>query len=209
MTDMVGQGAAPPPPALPSYARARSSSSSTIPRRKGSPATRRWTRAETKAHIAAGPLFRFPPPEEELLDELCAGYTTITKDPVRSPAKRDLVATGYRVHGSDYLAVVEQRFRELGTVTNLLGEVRATPAVDDPDSVALDDQDAEVPEPVAAAMPAELPALVYSPTERPPFDPTSNRRYDRHPSNPAAGGFFSNDELGGAGDRPGVKALTR
>lgn len=95
-----------------------------------------------RARIPSAPLFRYPPPDEPLLMELVAGYTHITGDPVRldRPAKRNLIATCYRVHGDDFLTLVQRLFERNGTATNLLGEIRCLHPAEDAsdDEVPLD-----------------------------------------------------------------------
>ena len=90
-------------------------------------ATTRWTREETRARVTAGPEFGHPSPDRSQLDDLVAGYEQITSDPVRRPAKRNLIAACYRVHGDDLLPLVREWFEHTGTVTNLLGELRVLP----------------------------------------------------------------------------------
>lgn len=157
--------------------------------------------------MAGAPPFRFPRPDEALLDELVRGYEHITGDPVRRDPKRNLVATCYRVHGDEFLPLVQRLFVANGTATNLLGEIRCLapgsaqrgrgepPAVSEP----------------AAQHPIDLaPGLIYPADDPPPFDPTSTRRYDRPASNPDAATLFSDEELGAAPARsPTAEALGR
>jgi hypothetical protein len=182
-----------------SYARARSyervaRSSSTDSLEEDTRATRRWTAAETRARVAAGPPFRYPSPDESTLQDLVLGYEAITRDPVRRSAKRNLIAACYRVHGAGLLDRVRALFIETGTATNLLGYLRTT----EPEAF---DSDSADPIPHCAPPPPRatndaLPGLTYSETDRPQFDADPKRRYDRRPSNPDAAAFFSAEELG-------------
>lgn len=65
-------------------------------------------------------------PSNRTLDKLCAGYTAITGDPVFSEAKRNLVAVTYRVHGTNFLPLVQRYFDAAGHCINLLGDLRTT-----------------------------------------------------------------------------------
>ena len=47
-----------------------------------------------------------------------------------------------------------------------------------------------------------LPGLLYCEARRPPFDGTSKRRWDRHPSNPDAARFFADEQPLAAGAQP-------
>jgi hypothetical protein len=144
--------------------------------------------------MAGAPPFRHPSPDESLLRELVAGYEHVTGDAVRRPAKRNLVAACYRVHGAAFLPLVARRFASTGTATNLLGDIRCLPPTDPTHDTERPPRRAS-----AAALPpaSELaPGLTYPAGEPPPFDPTSTRRYDRRPSNLDAASFFSDDELG-------------
>lgn len=186
-----------------SYARvARSSSTDSLEQGgattpESARAIRRWTREETRARAVAGPAFAYARPTEAALDDLVAGYEHITGDLVRRTAKRNLIAATYRIHGDEFLPLVQRRFVATGTATNLLGELRSLPPstttspVEDASVEVLDDMEH------ATADPADsLPGLIYPAENRPAFDPTSNRRYDRRRSNPDAAGFFDDDALG-------------
>jgi hypothetical protein len=184
----------------PSYAHARSSSTreETIPWREGSLATRRVPPDLARVEAVVGPKFRHPSPDGPLLTELVAGYERITGVKVVRLKKRNYLAACYRVHGPDTLPLVQEIFAERGTDTNLLRDLRRRePAVLD------------VPEPAPIIGGEQLPGLTYRADNRPQFDPASARRYDRHPSNPDAIGFFSDEELRRLGDRPAVGAITR
>lgn len=155
---------------------------------------RRWTRQETVARVASAPPFRYPSPDESLLRELVAGYEHITGDAVRRPAKRNLIATCYRVHGDAFLPLVARRFASSGTATNLLGDIRCrrpTEPAEEADGLHRDATPV-----VLSRAPDLAPGLTYPADAPPRFDPTSKRRYDRRPSNPDAASFFSDDELG-------------
>ena len=92
-------------------------------------AARRWSSEELDRRIAAGPPFRYDPPAPALLDGLVRRYGEITGDPLRPerPAKRNLVAACYRVHGDDVLLYIADEFRRTGTAINLLGALRCSP----------------------------------------------------------------------------------
>jgi hypothetical protein len=203
--------------------RVAADSSSTIPLRKGTDATRRWSHEETIAKVPTWPRFRYSSPDETCLDELVRGYTELTGERVTRPAKRNLIAVCYRTHGPAFLGLVAQTFGTLGTTTNLLGIIRATPPADpsveeaptlDPQAA---DQTGQPPladeaEVVPPSMPAPqlLPSLTYGDTDRPPHGADPKRRYDRRPSNPDAATFFSAGELGRPPRRsPTAEALDR
>jgi hypothetical protein len=156
-------------------------------------ATRRWSAEETKARVASAPLFEYPPPDESVLGELVAGYTHIAGDPVRTQRKRNLVATCYRVHGDEFLPLVQRLFAKSGTATNLLGQIRCLA----PSRTSWHSEKKTMNEtaPIAPLASEALPGLIYSAENRPRFDSISKRRYDRHPSNPDAAGFFAEGEL--------------
>ena len=84
-------------------------------------AVRRWSNAERNLRIGVAPEFGFAPPAKETLERLVRGYTDITSHTVATVRKRNLVAACYRVHGDDFLVLVEDLFRLGGTATNLLG----------------------------------------------------------------------------------------
>lgn len=186
------------------YARVAPNSSSTV-FEEGATATRRWTRDEMRARMAGAPPFGHPSPDESLLRELIAGYEHITGDAVRRPAKRNLVAACYRVHGDEFLPLVVRRFASTGTATNLLGDIRSLPLME-PAKEADDPQRGAIA--ATLAPPADLaPGLIYPADAPPRFDATSKRRYDRRPSNPDAATFFSDAELGVPS--PTARALSR
>jgi hypothetical protein len=158
-----------------------------------------------RTRMAGAPPFGYPSPDESLVRELIAGYEHITGDAVRRPAKRNLVAACYRVHGDAFLPLVARRFASSGTATNLLGDIRCLPLTEPAKDLA------ETRPGVVAASPhprSDLaPGLTYPADEPPAFDPTSTRRYDRRPSNPDAAAFFSDDELGVPS--PTARAMSR
>jgi hypothetical protein len=176
-----------------SYARVADSSSDSL--EDGASATkleRRWTAAEKQARRGTAPAPRLPFVEDATLGEQIAGYVHITRDPVRSDRKRRLVALCYRIHGEAFLPHVQRIFARTGTATNLLWEIRCLPPLDDrPSAHKASDRSETAPGPE----PLLLPGLIYSADRRPPFDPTSTRRFDRRPSNPDAAGFFPDREL--------------
>lgn len=167
----------------------------------------RWRSDELKSSIPTAPLFDFDPPSRELLDELVREYVAITGDRVERPKKRDLVATCYRVHGPDFIPFVRDFFRAEGSAQNLLGVLRRAPQrhpADDfdtfvgvePGDVALDAH----PRPPHTAMPCPvekcLPGLIYCADHRPPYDPSSKRRYDRRSPTPDVAPHFAAEDLG-------------
>jgi hypothetical protein len=196
-----------------SYARGRSyervaRSSSTDSLEEGTNATRRWTAAETRARVAGSPSFRYPSPDESTLQDLVLGYEAITRDPVRRPAKRNFIASCYRVHGPALLDRVRARFIETGTATNLLGHLRTAELETLEADTALQVSDNASPPPRPAR--DALPGLTYGEADRPRFGADPKRRYDRRPSNPDAASFFSVEELGVPPRRsPTAEALDR
>lgn len=92
-------------------------------------------------------MFPHPSPRPLELDGLVRGYEEITGDIVRSPRKRNLIATCYRVHGDDFLSLVRETFGRTGTATNLLGQLRVQPPREgDPvKAVTLDSTEAAAP----------------------------------------------------------------
>ena len=90
---------------------------------------RRWTAEERDQHIAAAPPFRHDSPSSDKLADLVRCYVALTGDPIRPerPAKRNLLAACYRVHGDDVMAVLADAFAASRTAINLLGEIRSRP----------------------------------------------------------------------------------
>ena len=168
-------------------------------------ATKRWTREETQSRMADAPPFRHPSPAASLLGDLRAGYQHITGDAVMRPAKVNLIAACYRVHGDDFLPLVAHRFASTGTVTNLLGEIRCLPPREPP---APDVQaEAEPMEPEAEPSADRLPDPEDPGPEPNPFDPETGRRSDRGPSNTDPPG--SSDQLAIWPSSPTARALAR
>ena len=158
---------------------------------------RRWSKEETQRRLAGAPLFRYDPPDGPLLNDIVAEYEAITGVSAARPGKHNFIASCYRVHGPSFIPLVRRLLAERGTETNLLGSIR-TMQPEDGDvldggaaatgaglaaSVPRTDPSPTVP-PVAASGPFR--GLTYGPDDRPPFEPTSKRRYDRRPSNPDA-----------------------
>lgn len=176
-----------------SNARARSSSTDSFEGGAGASA-RRWSNAETKKRIEGGPSFGFDPPASELLARLVQYYEAVTGDPVRTRKKRNFVATAYRVHGSDFVPLLEEEFTRLGTAANLLGVLRSMPRRNEgvqegppgkaPQTTAADHEGPPCPVEQCIA------DVIYCGAHRPRFDPTSRRRWDRHLSNPDAAVYF-------------------
>jgi len=123
---------------------------------------------------------------------------------VRRPKKRHFIAACYRVHGEEFLPLVERLFMAKGSITNLLGEIRRlvpTPTR----TTELEGSPPPLPS-VTHASSEPLPRVIYSDADRVPFDPASTRRYDRRRSNPDAAGF-SDEEMGVPS--PTARALSR
>ena len=174
-------------------------------------AVRRWTNAERTLRIGVAPEFGFAPPPMETLEHLIRGYTDITSDTVATVRKRNLVAACYRVHGEDFLVLVEELFRVGGTATNLLGEIRCmaprlevrrpVPPLAEPATPAARAPGAKPSEDLAlgcgCCVAMLLPGLIYCEAHRPPFNGRETRRYDRPRSNPDAARFFDDVELDG------------
>lgn len=170
---------------------ARSSSTDSL--EEGASA-RRWSNAETKMRIEGGPSFGFDPPASELLARLVQYYEAVTGDPVRTRKKRNFVAAAYRVHGSDFVPLLEEEFTRLGTAANLLGVLRSMPRRNEgvqegppgkaPQTTAADHEGPPCPVEQCIA------DVIYCGAHRPRFDPTSRRRWDRHLSNPDAAVYF-------------------
>jgi hypothetical protein len=193
-----------------SYARVADSSSSFL--EEGATATkspRRWTAEETSARMAGAPPFRLPRPDEATLDEQVRGYEHITGDPVRRDKKRNLVAACYRVHGDNFLPLVQRLHMSSGTVVNLLGAIRClTPseAVRILGAAAADElDDADAP---GTSGPDGWPPAVTSSANPRPDEPISPPWDGRGPPGPEAG-FFSESELGAPRRSPTAEALNR
>jgi len=110
-------------------ARASSSTDSTS-LKESATATDRWSRDDLRVRLDGAPKFRITDRvDDDTLARICAAYTAITGDPVRSerPWKKNLVAAAYRVHGDDFLPFVADLFKAKGTATNLLGILRSSP----------------------------------------------------------------------------------
>jgi hypothetical protein len=181
---------------------------------------RRLSQAELAARILAAPSFVADRVPGDELDQMCAGYEAITGVRITTQKKRAFVAAVYRTLGSHFLRAVKDRFSETGTETNLLADLRSgrvadTRAVEaelnsalstedrqDPDAprrapVSPDPKEADATEETpcwgdcGCAEADLLPGLIFCAAHRPPFDPTSRRRYDRRPSNPDAARFFA------------------
>ena len=124
---------------------------------------RRWTRAETQAAVKAAHPFRYPSPTEDQLRDICQGYERITGDPVhRHPVQRfdkkaNYIAACWRVHGDDFLPLVQHVYDSIGTTLNLLGTIRSYPP--------------RKPVTPAVEVPMQTPARVvdHKPPSRPPL----------------------------------------
>jgi hypothetical protein len=98
--------------------------------KKSATATDRWSRDDLRGSLDGAPKFRITDRvDDETLARICAAYTAITGDPVRTerPFKKNLVAAAYRVHGDDFLPFLRDLFEANGTATNLLGILRSSP----------------------------------------------------------------------------------
>ncbi len=89
----------------------------------GPTACRRMGRAEFNRRLQSAPPFRYRPPSDRELDELIAAYEAISGRP-SSRHVVDLLATCWRVHGTATVERLKILHGELGTVTNLLAELR-------------------------------------------------------------------------------------
>ena len=173
---------------------------------EGATATKRWTREETRSRMADAPAFRHPSPDSSLLRDLVDGYEHITRDVVMRPAKVNLIAACYRVHGDRFLPLLTRRFASTGTVTNLLGEIRCLA----PEEPPAPDVEVQAPAtPAETLQPAEPPYHHDLAAERVPDDPDSMRGHDRGPSNAGTRGFFSDEQLGVRSSSPTARALGR
>ena len=77
-------------------------------------ATDRWSRDDLRVRLDGAPKFRITDRvDDDTLARICAAYTAITGDPVRSerPWKKNLVAAAYLVHGDDFLPFVAYLFK--------------------------------------------------------------------------------------------------
>ena len=159
--------------------------------------------------MAVAPPFRLGRADEATLDELARGYEHITNDPVRRAPKRNYVAAGYRVHGDNFLPLVQRLFVSRGTEVNLLGVIRClfpSEAVRILGAAAADELDDE--EAAGTSGPDGWPPALSFPTNPRPDDPISAPWDGRGPSAPETG-FFSESELGAARRSPTAEALNR
>lgn len=150
----------------------------------------RWTRDQLANRVAESPEFVYDSPSPEHLTELVRAYERITRDPVRSLRKRNLIASAYRVRGPSLLDFIANGFAAQGSATNLLGlartttarfdrpahrsTARSTPAPIRDSSTGVQDHDG-LPCPDGLC----LPSVIYCAHHCPPFDGKSRRRYDR------------------------------
>jgi hypothetical protein len=172
---------------------------------EGATATKRWTREETQARVADAPKFRHSSPGSSLLRDLVDGYQHITGDVVMRPAKVNLIATCYRLHGDAFLPLVARLFASKGTVSNLLGEIRClAPQTPLATQAEVGVQATEPGTPLAADPMPDPPNSLAEPH---PVGPGSGPHDHREPSNADAGTLFSDEELGIPS--PTARALTR
>ena len=128
-----------------------------------------------------------------------------------SRPKRNLLAACYRLHGPDLVPFIAHQFAVQGTAQNLLGIIRCSsprgsddgqPAADNGVGPGTDASPVPQFSDVAHDRPNDhhgppcpieccLPNLIHCYGHWPAFDPRSQRRYDRHPSNPDAARYFS------------------
>jgi hypothetical protein len=194
---MVSEG---PFDAMPLRARnAHVATDSTLPSREPASA-RRWTKAELDARVAAAPPYAYDPPSAELLLRLAASYHELTGQLIRTHGQRNLLASGYRMHGPAFVPFLSAVYAAQGSTVNLLGIVRCAQRRDEPghDDVpaSRSETDAGVFRPAVIEPGGHdgppcpihvcLQALIYCDDHRPPFDPNSTRRYDRPAPGPTA-----------------------
>ncbi len=110
----------------------------------------RWSSERTKAAVRSAQPFRYPRLADDQLRDLCDAYSRITGDPVRRPAKANLLAACWRVHGDDTLPLIQAVFESTGTPTNLLGIVRSYPYRDAGTVIESPEAEHEPPQPVPA-----------------------------------------------------------
>jgi hypothetical protein len=150
----------------------------------------RWTKDDMRASLVDAPAFTDGWVADGALDALARRYEQITGDPVRRPAKRNLLAGCFRVHGDDTLAFIEDEYRRTGSAINLLGRVRTTPPRGaQPAPIAGATSGDFRPTPSCASASSHggppcssavcLPNLTYCNAHRPPFDPHSRQGWDR------------------------------
>lgn len=138
----------------------------------------------------------WPPPSSEEIAMLGAEYTAITGKRVTAKM-HGLLAKGLRVHGPRARVLLEDLYKERGTVTNLLADLvaapRATPVAAGTDVVPVrrakrndvvttsitKDSASERVDHVPIDETGRYVGLTYGPHNRPLFDPTSSQRYDR------------------------------
>ncbi len=143
----------------------------------------------------------WPPPSDEAIDSLGAEYLKITGKRA-TPGMHGLLAKTLRVHGPNAPALLQQLYDERGSATNLLADLVAAPTA----SGSTADAGADIAPADAREKPSETArltcsdagggalghtlderiddsgcyiGLTYGPSDRPPFDPKSRRRYDR------------------------------
>ena len=139
-------------------ARVASSSRSTSdssPLRKGADATSRWTSADLRSRLPSAPTFSADWLDDHQLTAICAAYEQITGVAIRTPKKRNLVAAAARVHGEDFIRLIQARFAETGTERDLLGYLRTSPlrAAEAVAPVAASRAESAQPSPPTAARP--------------------------------------------------------
>jgi hypothetical protein len=165
--------------------------------KKSATATRRWTKEEMLARVAAAPEFPHPSPIPSQLDDIVRGYEQITGDLVRRQAKRNLIAACARVHGDDFLPLVRETFVRTGTATNLLGGLRVRPLGSQVDAVPGDSatqatRQADATSAWCGCPEEELrPGVLYCASHRPAYLSAPRFRFDRRSSNPAAASFYA------------------
>jgi hypothetical protein len=163
-----------------SYARARvavAPGDSTSSLRERATATRRLSRVEVERRLPGAPAFPHPRCDGSVLEGQVRGYEQATRDPVRTPKKRNLVAACYRVHGEDFLPLVQEWFSRTGTATNLLFDIRMmAPRATPPEPVVGTAQrppTTSVATPERGARPIEFVARVVSVVSEAPEETVS------------------------------------
>src|SRR5439155_8361126 len=139
-----------------------------------------------------------------LLQELIRGYEALTTDRVVRPAKRNLLAACYRVHGDNFLGIVARLFAARGSARNLLGVIRGT----DPDAATRPDLTLVTSDDAPSV--ALLPGGAVSEPGPAPHSEISKRLSGRNRDNPDTESLFSEEELRGPPARsPTARALDR
>lgn len=81
------------------------------------------TRAEFARRLIDAPRFRYRPPTDAELDELADAYEAMVGRRIHA-AVLNLLVNCFRTHGPDTVRLMRELYAELGTTTNLLGQLR-------------------------------------------------------------------------------------